>query len=225
MLDLHRFLTVVSAHGLLAILTFVIIFPAGVLVRILDLPNSRKIHGYVQTLGLVCLTCVLCMGVWQAKQVKIKLTEYHPAIGLTVWSLVFLQYCGGFAHYLLWRRDKRHNILGTIHENIGRTVLLMGLTNGALGLHFAKKLGKGPQIAYGICAITVVVAYIGITYFKGPYRRQWRSETIKEMRRKHVLSRELGETLAQQGVHHGSVTHGSVGHGPVEIITVKAFDK
>ncbi|GAM85434.1 hypothetical protein ANO11243_034410 [Dothideomycetidae sp. 11243] len=179
---MHHFPTyfsaVVTAHASLALLTFLVLFPSGVFIRILDVPNSRKIHGYVQTFAYCTLMAVIGMGIWMAKTIHVSLNHYHPTIGLIVFSLVSLQYFGGFARYLFWKRDKRHPTIAAIHENGGRIVVALGLINGGLGLHFAHKVHLGVYITYGIAAVLVCSAYVAVTIFKARRRRQVRESRV-----------------------------------------------
>jgi len=65
------FTPVVQAHAALGILTFLVLFPAGVFFRILDMPRSRTFHGYVQTFAYCTLTAVVGMGIWMAKTIDV----------------------------------------------------------------------------------------------------------------------------------------------------------
>ena len=86
--------------------------------------------------------------------------EYHPIIGLVLFAAIFFQAAGGILHHLLFRKHRRSTIVTLSHVWVGRIIITVGMINGGLGLLLANNSTRGQNIAYGVIAGVVWVAYI-----------------------------------------------------------------
>ncbi|KAJ8116142.1 hypothetical protein OPT61_g2376 [Boeremia exigua] len=168
------------AHGVLASLAFVILFPAGsILVRLGSFRGAWLVHGILQIIAYLVYTAAVGIGIWFTQQVPAQvglLDSYHPIIGLVLFALLFFQPIMGYIHHLRYKQYQRRTIWSYGHLWLGRVAITLGMINGGLGLLLAydAPLGFAPNqgqvIAYGIVAAIMWLLY-AIAAIVGERRR------------------------------------------------------
>ncbi|KZM20372.1 uncharacterized protein EKO05_0006920 [Ascochyta rabiei] len=150
------------AHGVLASLAFVLLFPTGsILIRLGSSRGTWLIHGLFQLFAYLVYTAAAGIGIWLAGQAPAQvglLHSYHPSIGLILFTLLFFQPIMGYIHHLKYKKHQRRTLWSYGHLWLGRIAITLGMINGGLGLLLAydAPLGfapsRGQVIAYGIVA-------------------------------------------------------------------------
>ena len=76
-------------------------------------------------------------------------------------SALLIQLLLGHAHHIIYKKRNHRTILADIHVYWGRAAITLGIINGGLGLQWAAN-SRGGNIAYGIVAGVVWVAWMGV---------------------------------------------------------------
>ncbi|KAF2758050.1 hypothetical protein EJ05DRAFT_493018 [Pseudovirgaria hyperparasitica] len=162
-------MTMLIAHGVLASLAMVIFFPLGsITIRLFSFSGLIWVHAGIQMLALFLLTAAVGLGIYIATKLNY-LSEYHPIIGLVVFALMWVQPIGGFLHHLGYKKHGRRTIVSHAHIWLGRALITLGMINGGLGLKLADN-SKSGEIAYGVIAGVVFVAWVAVSLF-GEFKR------------------------------------------------------
>lgn len=155
--------TMLIAHGVLASLAFVILFPAGAIaVRLASFPGIVWVHAAFQVFAFVVYIAAFGLGVYIATQNKL-LDHAHPIIGIVVLALVFFQPIGGLLHHSMFKKHGHRTIWSHAHVWGGRVAITLGIINGGLGLQLADSMGmssKGGIIAYSVIAAVMWLAWV-----------------------------------------------------------------
>lgn len=108
------------------------------------------------------------------------ISAYHPAIGLTVFSLAWTQPISGLTHHVQYVKSQRRSILSWVHIWFGRILITMGIINGGLGLLFSADGSRADYIAYGVVAAIVWLAWLAVTVYGATRPRVTQQEVIAE---------------------------------------------
>ncbi|KAL9092991.1 MAG: hypothetical protein Q9165_004129 [Trypethelium subeluteriae] len=156
----QRSRNIIIAHGVMASLALVIFFPLGaVVIRALNISGLTWLHAALQTFAYVVYIPAVGLGCWIAVH-KRYLNEHHPAIGLAIFILLILQPIFGSLHHNAFKKHGGRSIWSHAHIWLGRVIITLGMINGGLGLLLAGNASRGQQIAYGVVAGIVWVAYV-----------------------------------------------------------------
>lgn len=158
-----------AAHGILACLAFVVLFPLGaVLVRVVPGRWSLHAHWAVQMLAWVLYVAAFALGVDLARGMRVPggsggflsnpSISYHPIIGIVVFVLLLAQPILGIIHHKNFKAVQRRTVSSYLHVWDGRVTIILGITNGGLGLQLA---GAGDTLKL---AYTIVAAIFGGTW-------------------------------------------------------------
>ncbi|KAF2125642.1 iron reductase domain protein [Dothidotthia symphoricarpi CBS 119687] len=151
------------AHGVLAALAFVILFPAGAIaIRLASFPGVVMLHAAFQLFAYLVYIAGFGLGVYIAMEMNL-LDHYHPIIGILVFVLVFFQPILGFLHHLLFKKYQSRTFWSYAHIWVGRIAITLGIINGGLGLQLADSMGMSSKkgiIAYGVVAGVMWLAWI-----------------------------------------------------------------
>jgi hypothetical protein len=179
------------AHGVLASLAFVAIFPVGgIIIRVASFTGLLWVHGLLQLLGYAVFTTAFGLGVWYAVYDNY-LHEPHAIIGIVLFVLLFAQPFGGILHHHLFKKTGGRTIVSYLHINLGRFAIILGMINGGLGMQLSGVATKY-VIAYSVCAAVVGIAYIAAIIF-GEVKRSRRASAETAMF-------ELNESSSQEGM-------------------------
>lgn len=167
------------AHGVLASLACVILFPSGAIaIRIFSFRNLLWLHaGWMIAVYMIVLAS-LGMGVWMAYLYH-HLSTTHSIIGLVVAGCLLLQPISGLTHHLLYKRHGSRNVATYSHVWWGRAVITLGIINGGLGLKLADNSRKG-EIAYGVIAGFMWVLWMAVILLATVKSRGHRGSDMNE---------------------------------------------
>lgn len=155
--------TMLIAHGVLASLAFVILFPAGAIaIRLASFPGVVWLHAIFQVFAYLIYIAAFGLGVYIAMQMEM-LDHHHPILGIVVLILVFAQPISGYLHHLLFKKYQSRTLWSYVHIWIGRIAVTLGIINGGLGLQWADSMNmssRGGIIAYTVIAVFVWLAWV-----------------------------------------------------------------
>lgn len=165
---------VLIAHGVMAALAFVIVFPTGgILIRVANFSGLVWIHAVIQMLGYALWIPAFGMGLWMAIGGGYT-TAYHSIIGYVLFALVVFQPVGGLLHHFAFKKTGGRTAWSFGHIFIGRIAVILGIINGGFGLQLAGNAPMGAVIAYGVVGGIFGLAYIASIVF-GEHKRRSRS--------------------------------------------------
>lgn len=108
-------------------------------------------------------------------------------------------------HHLAYRKQHVKGFLGFIHIWYGRSLLILGIICGGLGLQLARNT-KGGEIVYGLVAGLVVMSYFTILVLKniGTFldNKMIKSGSGEE-------GRNIGERIPMKGRIPATIKHSS----------------
>ena len=155
--------TMLIAHGVLAALAFVILFPAGAIaIRLASFPGVVWFHAVFQVFAYLVYIAAFGLGVYIASKMEM-LNHHHPIIGIVVFVLIFLQPIFGFLHHALFKKYQSRTLWSYVHIWLGRIAVTLGIINGGLGLQWADSMNmssRGGIIAYAVIAVIVWLAWV-----------------------------------------------------------------
>lgn len=168
------------AHGIMAALAFVILFPFGAIsIRLFSFPGLVWLHVAVQVLAYIIYIIAFGLGIYMATQLRYvssspslpilqiaarlttssQLNQAHPIIGIVLFVLLAFQPILGLLHHRYFKRYSRRTFWSYGHIWLGRIAITLGIINGGLGLQLANNTRNG-EIAYGVVAALVWLVYI-----------------------------------------------------------------
>ncbi|KAF2032415.1 hypothetical protein EK21DRAFT_110087 [Setomelanomma holmii] len=125
------------AHGALASVAFVALFPMGAIaVRLASFPGIVWIHAAFQVFAYLVYIAGFGLGVYIAVEGDY-LSENHPIIGIVVFVVLFFMPILGFLHHLLFKKHQSRTLWSYVHIWLGRAAVTLGIINGGLGLKLA----------------------------------------------------------------------------------------
>lgn len=156
---------IMMAHGILASLAFVILFPVGgMLVRLANFSGFVRVHICIQLLAYAVFLAAFGLGAYMSNLFSLT-SNRHPIIGIIVLVLIFFQPIFGYMHHRLIKKNGRRNVWSFVHITIGRVAIILGIINGGLGLALAGNASRGALIAYGVIGGLFGVAYLVVAAF------------------------------------------------------------
>lgn len=155
--------TMLIAHGVLASLAFVILFPSGAIaIRLASFPGVIWLHAAFQVLAYLVYVAGFGLGVYLATEMDL-VDHYHPIIGVVVLILVFFQPVTGWVHHYLYKKHSHRTLWSYAHIWLGRIAVTLGIINGGLGLKLADSMSMSSQggiVAYGVIAGLVWLVWV-----------------------------------------------------------------
>jgi hypothetical protein len=97
----------ITAHAILAVLTFMVVIPAAIFMARFYHRNPRtalRIHIWLQILAVLLSTAAFILG-FQAVGIKRSLTNPHHGIGVALYTLILVQAIGGSMIHR-WEKNK-----------------------------------------------------------------------------------------------------------------------
>ncbi|KAI0123840.1 hypothetical protein BJ170DRAFT_98213 [Xylariales sp. AK1849] len=161
---LTQYHSLVTAHGVIAVIVFLFIIPFAVMIARFyrGRPGvGTRYHAYLQVLAVGLTTVVFILG-WFAVGPNRSLTNPHHGIGVAIYTLILLQAIGG----RFIRHIRKRSIRIMIHQWNGRAIALLGIAQVPLGL----TLYGSPKFTFILFAIWM--AFLVLMYFILSYRRE-----------------------------------------------------
>ncbi|KAK5133931.1 hypothetical protein LTR08_007160 [Meristemomyces frigidus] len=153
-----------QAHGALASLAFVAIYPIGaILVRLASFRALAWVHGGVQVFGYAVFVAAAGLGIFIANRDDY-LREPHAIIGMLLLGILFFVPLMGIIHHNMYKTVQRRTMWSYGHIFTGRVGIVLGMINGGLGLQLAKA-GGSYTTAYGVFAGLIGAIYITTIVF------------------------------------------------------------
>ncbi|ETN38994.1 uncharacterized protein HMPREF1541_07036 [Cyphellophora europaea CBS 101466] len=163
----------VQAHGALASIAFVALFPIGaILVRLTSFQGLLWTHAGLQVFGYTVFIAAAGLGIFIARG-GAYLQEPHAIIGLLLLATLFFMPFLGLLHHQVFKKVQKRTVWSYGHIFTGRAIVILGMINGGLGLRLASA-ESSHRIAYGVFAGLMGLAYIGAIVF-GEYKRSRQS--------------------------------------------------
>jgi len=151
--------TMILAHGVMASLAFVGLFPiGGILIRAASFTGLVWVHAAMQIIAFLVYVAAFGIGIWIAMNSQY-LTRAHPIIGIVLLIILCVQPLGGFLHHRYFKKYGRRSTVSYAHIGIGRIAIILGMINGGLGLQLAGVQGSS-VIAYSVIAAVMGLLYI-----------------------------------------------------------------
>ncbi|PQE22204.1 hypothetical protein CJF32_00004588 [Rutstroemia sp. NJR-2017a WRK4] len=167
--------SVVIAHGVLASLAYVILFPTGAIaIRMFNFRNLLWFHAWWMVTTYMLALTSLGMAAWLAYWTH-NLGSAHAIIGFIVAGCLALQPITGLVHHILYKRRGRPNTATYPHVWWGRAVITLGIINGGLGLRLSNNTKTG-EIAYGVIASVMWLVWMGVIVVAAVKTREEKSD-------------------------------------------------
>ncbi|KAI0438846.1 hypothetical protein F4803DRAFT_73222 [Xylaria telfairii] len=156
-------------HAVFMILTFVGIWPFGILV--LRVGGSVRWHAINQTLafGLVLIGSILGFVISTSYNRSRKFNTAHQIIGIFVFIFVIAQLVLGYLHHRIYKKTQQPTKIAPIHVWLGRIVIPLGIANGFTGFPLA--LSPGYDFALLGVVGFVVPAFLLILLVKKIFKK------------------------------------------------------
>ncbi|KAL7902245.1 hypothetical protein HDV63DRAFT_361144 [Trichoderma sp. SZMC 28014] len=154
--------TLPTAHGFIMSVVFVILYPLGS--SLMPLIGKWYIHASWQTIAFLLMWAGFGIGVFIARQDGIFFQQAHTRLGVILVCLISLQPIFGIIHHVNYLKHQRRGIFGHLHQWYGRSLMIIGIVNGGLGL----QLGDAPTryiIAYSVVAGVTSIIYVASIVF------------------------------------------------------------
>ncbi|KAL6891244.1 iron reductase domain protein [Trichoderma longibrachiatum] len=149
--------TLVSAHGILMSVIFVIMYPLGS--SLMPLLGKWYIHASWQTIAFLGMWAGLGLGVTIAKRENEFFGQAHSRLGVILVALISLQPIFGLIHHVNYLKTQRRGIFGHLHCWYGRALMIIGIVNGGLGLQLGN-VATRYIIAYSVVAGVTTLFYL-----------------------------------------------------------------
>ncbi len=167
------------AHGVMACLAFVVLFPSGaILMRLASFPGLVWVHAAFQIFAWLVFIAAFGLGIHIANEGKL-LNGYHPIIGIVIFVIIFFQPILGLIHHIFCKKYNRRTVWSHGHLWLGRIVITLGIINGGLGLDYANDASTGARIGYGVVAAIMWLAWVTATIIGEKRRTQKLAEQSK----------------------------------------------
>ena len=191
---------ILIAHGVLASLAFVILFPVGsILIRLGSFRGAWLIHGLFQIFTYLVYIAAVGIGIWIAQQAPAQvglLDKYHPVIGLVLFAVLFFQPILGYIHHLKYKKYQRRTFWSYGHLWLGRLAITLGMINGGLGLLLAYDAPLGFAPSHGqVIAYSVVAGIMWLLYV---------AAAIVGERRRTIAGRRIDDETGKRTGHKTS---------------------
>jgi hypothetical protein len=156
-----------TAHAVLMIVAFVLLFPLSAL-ALHVLPSSQivRIHATLQLFTLAVTVAGFGLGVAMAKDAHL-LKHHHAIIGIVVVACLALFQPGmGLLQHRYLRKTGSKGPFAYLHRWFGRIMIILGVVNVGLGFEItgigSSDVPKGAVIAYGTVAGVIAIVYVVI---------------------------------------------------------------
>ncbi|KAI0125580.1 hypothetical protein BJ170DRAFT_439046 [Xylariales sp. AK1849] len=152
----------ISAHGVIMSIVFVILYPLGSI--LMPLLGKWIIHAAWQFVTFILMWIGFGLGYVASQRIFIKFEATHTVFGTVIVCLMVLQPVLGYLHHAYYVKHQKRGLVSYAHIAYGRSLMLLGVVNGGLGLQLAGA-GNNLVIAYAVIAAIIGVLYAGVKLF------------------------------------------------------------
>lgn len=166
----------ITAHAVLMIVAFVILFPFSALsLYLFPSFGVLRTHAPLQLSTLAITVAGMGLGISIANDTH-QLDQYHSIIGLVVvLALVAFQPAMGLLQHLYFRKTGGKSIFAYTHRWLGRSLIILGIINVGFGFQLAG-IGDGAPvgavIAYAVVAGAFALGYIAVVTMAGQRKKR-----------------------------------------------------
>ena len=178
---------ILITHAVLGTLAWAFFAPLGAILIRLDIPgvNLLRLHIICQVSVYAMTIATAGLGIWTAigaSKYGSIWTNCHVVIGLVVFAVASIQPWLGWIHHIIFKRrminlrkgaDTKtpgRTSITVSHIWIGRTLILLGVINGGLGLRLAattpfqtQSTTRKAEIAYGVLAGLMFLLFAAVS--------------------------------------------------------------
>ncbi|CAH0020602.1 unnamed protein product [Clonostachys rhizophaga] len=189
------------AHGIIMTVVFVAMYPIGAL--LMPVFGNWFLHSASQLLAFILMWAGVGLGATFARQYYLYGRQAHTIIGSLVVILLCLQPVLGILHSRHYAKHEGRGHVGIVHVWYGRSLMLLGVLNGGLGLQLAGHRGSAWVIAYSVIAGLAFASYLASIIFSiRKYSRRKQEPSEADLNRNWPPSNlSLDSYLTQEGPH------------------------
>ncbi|KAI0601471.1 hypothetical protein F4775DRAFT_539942 [Biscogniauxia sp. FL1348] len=163
--------TAAVAHAVIMVISFVGLYPFGVLV--LRLGGWVRWHAANQGLALVLVIIGSSLG-FKISGTYLRTKNFntaHQVIGILIFIFIFVQFTLGFLHHRTFKKTQQTTKLAPVHVWLGRLIILMGVVNGFIGF----PLALSPDYNYVLAGLVLFIfpGFALIIVTKNLIRKYW----------------------------------------------------
>ncbi|KAL3470064.1 hypothetical protein BJX99DRAFT_251479 [Aspergillus californicus] len=179
---------ILTAHGLIMGIAFVVLFPSSGLLTALPVPGIIvKAHAPLQIFTPLMVFAGMGLGIKLGVDNDM-LTDVHPILGfIVIGFLVLFQPALGLLQHMHFRRTGRKDVFAYVHRWLGRVVLVVAIVTGGLGFRLADidtpYTPSSAVIAYSIIAGIMGLLYITVQVFRSVKERERGKGDLQERKR------------------------------------------
>ncbi|KAL6887043.1 hypothetical protein GGI43DRAFT_426070 [Trichoderma evansii] len=145
--------TLICAHGIIMSIVFSCLYPIGFVLMLLI--GKWYLHAAWQVITFLGMWAGFGLGVTAAKRLDI--VSPH-SMGTIIVALLAILPIFGWLHHNYSVKNQSRGIISYVYICYGRSLLIVGIVNGGLGLQLAYQ-SKGLIIAYSVVAGVIVLVY------------------------------------------------------------------
>ncbi|KAB8343078.1 hypothetical protein FH972_022672 [Carpinus fangiana] len=199
--SMHKLHAMYIAHGVLAGVAFVVFFPMGaILQRVLPGRLGLVAHVVCQSAAHVLYAVGFGIGIYYTHKIK-----------FGRWALPVL----GWVHHRYFKKTGKRTAWTHTHLWLGRGLIILGMTNGGLGLKLANAT-KGATVGYAVVAGVVGFGWLASATVSEINRRKRRRgfpppayDTTGDNKEPLHVSTEQAEPASRQQHGKGNLRQGS----------------
>ncbi|OQO04792.1 hypothetical protein B0A48_09716 [Cryoendolithus antarcticus] len=189
-----------QAHGALASIAFVALFPTGaILVRLANFRELVWAHGGLQVFSYAIFATAGGLGIFIGNQ-DASLQEPHAIIGMILLGALFFMPLAGTIHHRLYQKLQGRTLWSYAHIFTGRIGVVLGMINGGLGLQLANT-GRAYITVYSVFAGLMGAIYVSVMVF----------DEYKRVRTSSKPATASSSASAESNKLDGDVSEGSTG--------------
>ncbi|KAF4983508.1 hypothetical protein FZEAL_1095 [Fusarium zealandicum] len=156
--------TVLLAHGIIMSIVFIAGYPLGSM--LMPLIGKWLFHAGWQLLVFLGMWAGFALGYVYARDGGYFWNQTHTQMGTIVVALIGLQPVLGWAHHRYFVNHGQRGIISHVHIWFGRSLMILGIINGGLGLQLASA-SKAYIIVYSVIAGISALLYVATICFGG----------------------------------------------------------
>ena len=187
--------TMVLAHGIMASMVFLALFPAGaIFIRIPMLSRFIWIHAGLQIFAYCAFVAAAGLGIYLNASIG-ESSGHHQIIGIVLLAVLFVQPIAGLLHHRFFKKQQRRSFITYAHIWLGRIAIVMGMLNGGFGLMLAGLTDMGYLAAYSVVAGVVGTVYVATIIYGETIRKKQPHSAVSTVGQKHQNNVVEGEAI------------------------------